>query len=137
MPPQKLKGKDYSSDVILQSNKKQVNNQARANTYDFWLSGHYGKYNKNIYSYSTPCLGALSLKNDELPLNSLFWSPPPTVHRFDASDMAVPEESIYFLIETLAYYFHYDRVKNKPLREKMWFFLKHPAVCQIDWKHRT
>ena len=26
VPPQKLKGKDYSSDVILQSNKKQVIN---------------------------------------------------------------------------------------------------------------
>ena len=27
---------------------------------------------------------------DVLPLNSLFWSPPTSVHRFDASDMAVP-----------------------------------------------
>ena len=27
---------------------------------------------------------------DVLPLNSLFWFPPIAVHRFDASDMAVP-----------------------------------------------
>ena len=27
---------------------------------------------------------------DVLSLNSLFWSPPTAVHRFDASDMAVP-----------------------------------------------
>jgi len=42
-----------------------------------------------IYSYSTPW-GFLT--NDALHLNSLFWFPPsPTaVHRFDASDMAVP-----------------------------------------------
>ena len=35
-----------------------------------------------IYSYSTPW----SL----FTLNSLFWSPPTAVHRFDISDMAVP-----------------------------------------------
>jgi len=29
-------------------------------------------------------------KNDALPLNSLFWSPPTAVHRFDTWDMAVP-----------------------------------------------
>ena len=41
-----------------------------------------------ISSYSTPW--AMFLKNDALPLSSLFWSPPTAVHRFDASDMAVP-----------------------------------------------
>jgi len=35
-----------------------------------------------IYSYATPW--ALSLKNDALPLNSLFWSLPTAAHRFDA-----------------------------------------------------
>ena len=45
----KLNGKDYSSDVILQSNKKQVNiSNYRTNTYDFWLSGQYGKCNSTI-----------------------------------------------------------------------------------------
>ena len=80
MPPHKLKGKDYSSDVILQSNKNQLIYQVRANTYDFWLSSQYGKYNSNIFLFH----------DDALPLNSLFWSPPTAVHRFDASDMAVP-----------------------------------------------
>ena len=52
MSPQKLKGKDYSSDVILQSNKKnKLIYQVRANTYDFWLSGQYGKYNSNIFLF--------------------------------------------------------------------------------------
>ena len=36
-----------------------------------------------INSYSTPW--PFSLKNDALPLNSLFWSPPTAVHRFDAT----------------------------------------------------
>ena len=43
-----------------------------------------------IYFYSTPGLGPFSHKNDALPLNSLFWSPPTAVHRSDASDMTVP-----------------------------------------------
>ena len=48
-----------------------------------------------IYSYST--LWPFFLKNDVLPLNSLFLSPHPTaVHRFDASDMAVPGLYISF-----------------------------------------
>ena len=88
MPPQKLKGKDYSWDVILQSNKKQVNNQVRANTYDFWLSGQYGKFNSNIFLFHP--LSPFPPKNNALPLNSLFWSPLTAVHRFDAWDMAVP-----------------------------------------------
>ena len=37
-----------------------------------------------------PPLRPFSLKNDGLPLNSLFWFSPTAVHRFDASDMAVP-----------------------------------------------
>ena len=37
-----------------------------------------------------PPLGPFSLKNDELPLNSLFWSPPTAAHRFDSADMAGP-----------------------------------------------
>jgi len=48
LPPQKLKGKDYCSALILQSNKKQLIYQIRANTYDFWLSGQYGKFNSNV-----------------------------------------------------------------------------------------
>ena len=51
--------------------------QVIANTYDFWLSGQYGKYNSNIFLF--PPLGPFSLKNDALPLNSLFWSPPTAV----------------------------------------------------------
>ena len=43
--------------------------------------------NTNIF---IPPLGPFSLKNDALPLNSLFLSPSTPVHRFDASDMAVP-----------------------------------------------
>ena len=51
-PPQKLKGNGYSSDVmILQSNKNKLIYQARANTYDFWLSGQYGKYNSKIFLF--------------------------------------------------------------------------------------
>ena len=37
-----------------------------------------------------PPLRPFSLKNDGLPLNSLFWFSPTAVHRFDASYMAVP-----------------------------------------------
>ena len=42
-------------------------------------------------------LGPFSLKNAALPLNSLFWSPLTAVHRFDASNMAVP--GLYFLLK--------------------------------------
>ena len=69
--------------------------QVRANTSDFWLSGQYGKYNS--YVFFIPPLGPFSLKNAALPLNSLFWSPLTAVHRFDASDMAVP--GLYFLLK--------------------------------------
>ena len=58
--------------------------QVRVNTYDFGLSG---QYNSDILLFHP---WAFSLKNDALPLNSLFWSPPTAVHRFDAWDMAVP-----------------------------------------------
>ena len=55
VPPQKLKGKDYNSDVILKSNNsKKLIYQVRANTYDFWLSSHYMENTIAIYSYSTP-----------------------------------------------------------------------------------
>ena len=57
--------------------------QVRANTYEVWLSGQYGKYNSNIFLFHP--MGPFPL-----PLNSLFWSPPTTVHRFDAWHMAVP-----------------------------------------------
>ena len=62
--------------------------QVRANTYEFWLSGRYGKYNSIIYSYSLPW--DLFPQKWCMALNSLFWSPPTAVHRFGASDMAVP-----------------------------------------------
>ena len=41
-----------------------------------------------ISTYSTPW--ALFLKNDALPLSSLFWSSPTAVHGFYTWDMAVP-----------------------------------------------
>ena len=67
--------------------KNQVNtSRIRANTYDFWLSGQYGKYNMEYILI--PSLGPFSFINDALPLNFLFWSPPTALHRFDAS--AVP-----------------------------------------------
>ena len=69
--------------------------QVKANTYDFWLSGQFGKY--NIITFLFHPFWALSLKNDALPLNSLFWSLPTAVHRFDAQDMAVPAD---FLLGT-------------------------------------
>ena len=37
-----------------------------------------------------PLLGSFPWKNDALPMNSLFWSPPTAVHRFDAWNMTVP-----------------------------------------------
>ena len=80
--PQKLKGKEYSSDVYYSPTINKLIYKLRANTYDFWLSGQNGKYNSNIL---IPSLGPFSLKNDALPLNSLFWSPPTAVHLFDAS----------------------------------------------------
>jgi len=43
--PQKLKGKDCSSDVILQSNKKQLLERI------LWLFGQYEKYNSNIFFF--------------------------------------------------------------------------------------
>ena len=61
--------------------------QVRANINDFWLSGQYGKYKQ--YILISP-LESFSLKNDALPLNSLSWSPPTAVHRFDACYMSVP-----------------------------------------------
>ena len=65
------KGLNLWSDITVQ--KKQVN---LSSEYILFLaSGQYGPF---------------SLKNDALPLNSLFWSPPTAVHRFDAWDMAVP-----------------------------------------------
>ena len=59
--------------------KNKLTYQVRANTYDFWLNGQYGKYNSNIFLFH-PGLGPFSLKIDALPLNSLFWSPPTAVH---------------------------------------------------------
>jgi len=56
--------------------------QVRTNTNDFWLSSQHEKYNSNIFFFL--------FKNYALPLNSLFWSPPTAVHRFDASDISVP-----------------------------------------------
>ena len=53
-----------------------------------WLSGHYGKYNSNIFLFHL--LGPSPSKMMRMPLNSLFWSPPTAVHGFDAWDMAVP-----------------------------------------------
>ena len=44
-----------------------------------------------------PPLGPFFPQNAALPLNSLFWSPLTAVHRFDASDMAVP--GLYFLLK--------------------------------------
>ena len=58
--------------------------QVRVNTYDFWLSG---LYNCDILLFHP---WTFYLKNNALPLNSLFWSPPTAVHRFDAWYMAVP-----------------------------------------------
>ena len=50
-----------------------------------------------IYPYSTPW--ALFPQNDSLPLNSLFWSSPiAAVHRFDASDMAVPDHNFLIIL---------------------------------------
>ena len=117
MPPQKLKGKDNSSDLILQSNRKQVN-IFRANTYDFWLSGQYGKYNSNIFIFHS--LGPFPSKM----LNSLFWSPTTAVHRFDAWDMTVPGLYIswsngnfgycqrFKLVESLDLYFRVELSPN-------------------------
>jgi len=65
--------------------------QVRANTFGFLV-----KMENTIAIYSIPTLGPFSLKNDALPLNSLFWSPPSAVHIFDASDMAVPGLDIYW-----------------------------------------
>ena len=42
--PAEVEWNGYSSDVILQSNKRQYIYQVRANTDDFWLSDQYGKY---------------------------------------------------------------------------------------------
>ena len=52
VPPQKLEGKDYSSDVIYYSpTKNKLIYQVRVNTYDFWISGQYEKYNNNIFLF--------------------------------------------------------------------------------------
>ena len=51
MPQQKLKGKDYSSDVILISNKNKLIYQVRVNIYNFWLSGQYGNNISNIFLF--------------------------------------------------------------------------------------
>ena len=57
-----------------------------------------------IHSYSTPCIGPFSIINDALPLNSLFWSPPTAVHRFDAWDIAVPGLYISCLIPCFCFW---------------------------------
>jgi len=101
--------------------------QVRANTYDFWLPGHYGKYNSNIF--------LLLFKNDALPLNSLFWSPT-AVHRFDASDMAVPSLNIsctvlakdiiidfYFLLKTFSLILYPEPFYTPYSRPFPWTFL--------------
>ena len=83
--PTEVEGKGHTALMWYYSpTKNKLIYQVRANTYDFWLSGQYGKYNSNIFLFF------FSLKNDALPLNSLFWSPPTAVHRFDAWDMVVP-----------------------------------------------
>ena len=42
-----------------------------------------------------------SLKNDALPLNSLFLFPPTAVHRFDASDVTVPGLYISWTLDSI------------------------------------
>jgi len=50
VPPQKLKGKGYSSGYYSPTKNKLIY-QVRTNAYDFWLSGQYGKYNSNIFLF--------------------------------------------------------------------------------------
>ena len=82
---------------------------------DFRLSAQYGKYNSNLFLFHAP-LGSFSLKNDALPLNSLFWSPPTAVHRFDACYMSVPGLYISWHTQT-----------KQPV------ILQHPGECWECW----
>jgi len=80
------KGLNLWCDITIYTpTKNKLIYQIRANTYDFWLSGQYGKYISNIF-----LLHPLSPFPSKMPLNSLFWSPPTAVHKFDAWEMAVP-----------------------------------------------
>ena len=74
--------------MILQSIKKQVNISSKSKYLWFLVFWPIWKIQKHFILI--PSLGPFSLKNDALPLNSLFWSPPTAVHRFDAWDRAVP-----------------------------------------------
>jgi len=113
--------------------------QVRANTYDFWLSCLYGKYNSNIFLFHPLPWGLIPQKWWVAPELFVLISSPYSTQiwriRYGGS------WGVYIFLDRdlgkLAYYCHYDRVKNKPLREKNVIFFKHPAVCQIDWKHRT
>ena len=57
-----------------------------------------------IFSYSPRT-------NDALPLNSLFWSPPTAVNRFDASDMTAPI-SLYISWNSLGLVRNVDKILN-------------------------
>ena len=82
--------------------------------------GFLAKMENRIANIHNPALAPFSLKNDALPLNSLFWSPPSEVHRFDASDMAVPGLYISWLhlnlqreLDTINTISIFDVVKRK------------------------
>ena len=59
--------------------------QVRANT---WVLACWSIWKIQWQYIFIPPPGPSSLKNDALTLNSLFWSSPTAVHRFDAWDMA-------------------------------------------------
>ena len=85
--------------------------QVKANTYDFWLSGQYWKY-KGIYFYYTPW--ALFPQKWCVAPEFFVLISPTAVHRFDASDMAVPGLYIswiysYLEIPPSEYWFQYVR----------------------------
>ena len=64
--------------------KKQVNISSSSEY--IWYLAFWSIWKIQEQYIFIPLLGPFSLKNDALPLNSLFWSPPTAVHRFDTWD---------------------------------------------------
>ena len=98
----------------------------RANTYDFWLSGQYGKFNSNIFLFHP--LGPFPSKMMRCP-EFYIWSPPITAeHRFDAWDMAVPGLYISWRIQNIFNIF------LKICIEKKMFNFSDLRLGSITWK---
>ena len=77
-----------------------------------------------------PPSGPFSLKNDALPLNSLFWSPPAAVHRFHAWDMVV--SGLYIsCIWLSAFCLHANRPHNK------WLYCYYMHDANLEYGYWT